>query len=1517
MKNVSLFLIPAFAVAASILVLSMPMASAATIHLFVNGNEEDSLIVTPSKLINRQITVSHDPSDISWSKVKVGITVNSASLAHSIEKIFLYKCKALNPSQCVQAEPIIFDSFVDTELLWNDISQKVGGPTYPQTANLLTLVKLKDQEGQVAWLGFWDTVNRISYNAFETFNYELPDANLYVADTQFLNPTKNFISNFQMLPFNWAESVLFSGALSLFGIGADTNEIELPSFETAQPSSTTITAISKDFFFVFPKTTSGIGNPIVLNKNPSFTCGDGTCEGSLGEDATSCCYDCGCGLNAYCDIAGGDPETGSCKNPNDITMSVTSALVSPVTNCNQAVPVNVTVQINNPPASLPAQITALLSFGAKQFSVSCPKGIGNTYTCVTQLSSKVSCGLGSYIINSNKVSTTIPYTDGATTILKELTAVIPDITVNYDCSCPSGFFCNAGTKVCSSEATISLSVLSVTSFIPDYNPAGDTIDIVAKINNPPTDLSVTNVEYQLGKIIENKNETVGATTGSITCVGGAPNHVYNCSIPLFLPDYSKENTYFIQSNSITFKTSFSDGPITITKDLKSGFSDVTVPSSLCGDGLCDNQKGESAATCCVDCGCAGAGEYCDAITQCKLINDVGLTVLSVSPRNVSDCTQTHLINLTTQIINKPAESEILAVFYMKNGEPQPYPITCKEVVVGSPTGLLTCQLTLPPIPECSLPYETLGPNTLNLTISYPDGSYINPSGIIQQHLTASFADLILVPQYHPNNGVCEPQYGESAANSCVDCPCAKDPMYGDAYYCDYHRVDNIAGSCQEKGDIKLVVDHPNQPVSFKNCEIPHFVNIKAHIKNQPSGTQIENIFGTLDGESTQNIYCQQEVLVFGTSNLTLNCTAAIPADPECSKGDTNTYEPNDISVLISYNNGAQKRELLLLTDDYAAIKVRQTFTSLFDITQELIQDIQKKIQDILEISQKLISLQKFCLYASIAATALTIVGIGYAFYDALKPSEFQGQIAGNNDAAVHSGISKMTSKLGSREFKNTITAYTAAGTFVLTAIGSICNMLSAMMKSMIDAENIEIEFLKMEACLQVQQHQLDAGYCGKDLSCFNGMLACVNLGSVNGIIGNMQANMNVISAEAQKFGQAAGNFANAIESIQDLSDTTSLYAKCNDVPGATKCCGYGGDVGQQIVIGGSGGYTTLGRSKLSLFVSQYQSSVPCQNPMIQKEDGSLIPISEYKNIDAITAFEGESAKTFKLICNNEYVDSLTVCLCVGDPTSGCLKTGTADPKDECITAWGECGSSLPSGYGTVTATTAAEMINSAILAVGKAKQLASPKPVDAATALKAAQQTVNAAIEKTTKTSVKDKLNAVLPTMTEFIAFLEAGQAPPNADTTLQTVIDNLLAAKIEELSGTSGGGTSPGDSGTSSSSEPCNETSGDVCVPQFSLSPETFTFASEADSTNYRDIPFILTIDNFQTAHEYAVEIDCEKDNHGNTLLEPFQSQKIIEYVCSYPVNQAKTYTITVDVYDKTTDTFAAQPKEITVTFT
>ena len=878
-----------FTIIACYILLVIPGAQATTINLIFNGQVSDTVELNLNQIINKEIDIFHSPSDFSWTNVRVDVSINGASLGHTIENIYVYHCKLDSPVGCIRQQPETFESFVDAEFPWRDISQPVGPGFYPEVANIMFLVKLRGSDGNTIWIGSFDTIKRTAYNEFDVNSQEIADIDFHVRSQDLIQSIVNFIENQFMVPFNWANKVVFQDTNKIFGLGANTEESAQnpPAFLGVTPASNEINQISKEYFVIFPNTSSGIVSGITLNSNPLFSCGNGIAEGGLGESQENCCYDVGCPQNQYCDMI--DPEdfsSGVCKEEGLITMEVVGFPVIDVGVCGEEQQGEIIVRINNPPTELPVLLSGTIELNSQTQSVSCDLVAGSDYSCPISFFPTAECGSGTETVFANTITLGISYNDATTPVTRELTADVPDIRVNYDCVCGEGQFCDFYSKSCHSEDSIALKITAVTSYIDDFNPAGDSIELTVEIENAPVDLTVNSVVYNLGQITFDSS-SVQAGSGTITC-NEIEENVFACSIPLSLPNYDNRIFYTIRDNSIEFSVSFSNDPNPmITKTLVTSFSDISIPSYYCGDGQITT--GENSNNCCYDYGC-GDGKYCDLsdITDpstgvCKDENAISLSVLSPPVVETDICRQERDGIISVKVNNPPSIlSDTINGFILLDGEGQS--ISCDR----SGGSNYNCGIRVTANAECGSGSQTAQATDFIVSLSFSDG----PENVIKELTTD-------VPEVSINYG------------------CACD----DGLYCDPVEV-----TCEPIEAITLNIINVTSFIEVYE-ESGDFIDIYARIDNAPSDLVVNAIEYELGNISS-------EIGTSGGSRGSVECVpmqenvffCSIPfVIPDYDNTVFYSIRDNRLDFSVSFSNEPEPIETTTLSSRFSDISIPSFF----------------------------------------------------------------------------------------------------------------------------------------------------------------------------------------------------------------------------------------------------------------------------------------------------------------------------------------------------------------------------------------------------------------------------------------------------------------------------------------------------------------------------------------------------------------------------------------------------------------
>jgi hypothetical protein len=1190
----------------SYLMLSLPMAGATQINI-IYGSTTRTVQFDQDDYIYRQVNIVRDPSDVAWSDVKVLFDISSANLAYTIKKIYLFKCKNLNAADCARTDPQVFDSWIDTEIAWNDIASQTGSSTYPQVANVFLLVKLEDVKSRVSWLGFWVRTTRTSYNTFNTLADDIQTVDAYANSADLVNPAAVFIENRLMIPYSWMSRVQFEDPETigtLYALGASESEIEGPDFTASTLHTDKIEGpVSKFYYFVVPESGSKRFHPLLLNLNPSFDCGNGVCESDLGEDKTTCCYDCACGAGEYCSSTADSPESGVCASRGNISLSSVSASAPSLSGCSASFQANFTVSVQNPPKGMHATAQAILHLGGKDYSVTCARD-GSSYVCPAVIDPPVRCGKDRFSISGNSINLTITYPSGGAQESMTLSGMLHELQVAYACGCGAGEYCDIGTHTCESEAAITLGIPEFDSYLSLYRP-GDPIHLKARVFNPPTGLTLT------GKTVNMTIRPGSMTIGNVECTGPDAAFEWDCLVNFQINGYSDANSYTLSPNVLYFSVTYRDADKAKTTTISSAFGPIGIPARSCGDGQC--VMGETSANCCLDCPCEDPAQYCDRVQQCRNRDDIGLSLSNPSPSAFQDCREPHEVAIVATVNNAPTGFQLEYSNYLLNMEQPGWNLDCQDKV--TPT-TFRCKLAVPVLEEedfCASPDpHQIGPNSLALGISYPNGL----TEIDDKELTAGFAPLTLKPVFHCGDGECESSLGENQSSCCYDCGCGTDasgPGGESASFCNYDPR-TFEGECMARSNITLHLDSVG-PLSFDSCEITNELNINARIINQPKTANINYYFATINGTDTKDMTCDTTQAAEGEPFF-LNCSIGIPPVSACTLGGAYAYDRNSVSLNIEYTGSPAISQTI--TANFSPILVSQKVTTLFDINSWFVREMRGRADQSMNIARQLLSSYEQCL--DTAQTLMTMMFVltiaatigGLAFWGGSKMGWFgNGNAAPSNtpkdissSSVVKSGgwqtaadpylkaegaepYAKPSSTLsfaGTTDYtvgsqQNTVQRNPKDTGFTGSDFGSLINAVSTTAGKALDTyikmcelvakkyelalkvQQMEMEFLKMNYCIAVVQHSMDIGKCSGEsaTSCFSQTVNCVDFGQIDSSIDKVG---NVIS-DASKISQDIGDNFQAIGSVWEKakidwpwSDPTgNVNIKCGTSMDAY-CCNY-------------------------------------------------------------------------------------------------------------------------------------------------------------------------------------------------------------------------------------------------------------------------------------------------------------------------------------------------------------------------
>jgi hypothetical protein len=918
--NYKMILLQAFAIFVAYVIADLPIAFAATtVNIYPTPTATAPTATVTydiSKLVNFQVVIKQRSGG-----VKVWLKIDGADPQYTVKKIYLYKCMTASPSACSRFTPEPFDTYVDTELEWQDISDKQGITFYPQSANLMIVAKLEDQ-GNVRWVSIWHRIVRDDFNSFNQFSYEIPQIDVYANSPDMVDAIKIFIENSVMLPVKWLSKVDFR--TRYYAIGAEGASLDepKPEFQAIESSGTQLQSTNREYYFVFPNMTSGVALPYTVNQNPSFTCGDDKCENLIGETQRTCCLDCACDSGFYCDWSG--TGSGTCRNPGTIAISVAPATIPTITDCSQQVETKLIVTVQNAPASLEQTLQGTVNLAGTNKAITCEGGPG-TYECPLSLASPAGCGNLNYQVGPNSLELSLVYKDGQGNKVQAINTTFGNINIPYQCSCGEGRYCDIHDYVCTNTAPITLSAIFAETYVTGYQ-VGNSLQLTARVYNPPTGMTVVQQSSQL-------KTNKGQVSGSINCNTATPTHTptlsenyydYPCTMSFTITGYYSDDTYTFPANenNLTFRVSYPDGSTANTKqqNIIANFGPIVIPSFKCGDGKCDANQGEDSTNyCCQDCGCPTSLQpscttanpcYCDKAYGCaRYENTLGLRVNSISGSS-TDCERGHELYVDITINNSantgysarpPYDLVIESCAHKVNGEITGVTTVTNCVPKSGPhSGNYNCTLTILPINNCeadtanfnaaTMTYTiggTTGRNIIECEVSFNDNFLTSPKSL-RKTVSGSLAPLQIAAQYHCGDGTCEADLGEDHTNCCIDCTCVSavanhDLVAGD-YYCDWSLKKSAPYACVAKSAITLEVTA--SPTTFSSCEITNEVLVMATLSSSSGSLQedliVAGYWAELNGKKAQYFTCQKQE----GSDFAYDCKLKIPSNDSCTSKTT-------------------------------------------------------------------------------------------------------------------------------------------------------------------------------------------------------------------------------------------------------------------------------------------------------------------------------------------------------------------------------------------------------------------------------------------------------------------------------------------------------------------------------------------------------------------------------------------------------------------------------------------------------
>lgn len=322
-KRAGLIGLQLFAVIVCYLMLGMPAAHALQISFINDAGQSQATLNSFSEIVEKSINLEYRQNN---QYVNIQL---SAKTGYSIEKIYLYKCADMSPSECIgSGKPpsvAVFQTpstFTETPV-WYDLARN-------NKANLMFYVKVNDGLKSY-WSSSFTSIEYIgpTPSDFTIEDFELQQ-NMQIKLKDGTNPQSaaSYVLDNNYVPGGWVENVEFStvgssSVTKIEAISADEGEIDkqgtmIPVMhELTVPSKTiSISRVSNDINFLFPGgEKTGNPLPVYLNQDdptPPPTdpdCGEGEITSACVCGGTS--YDTG-----YC--CSGVYQTDSCEGDDPV-----------------------------------------------------------------------------------------------------------------------------------------------------------------------------------------------------------------------------------------------------------------------------------------------------------------------------------------------------------------------------------------------------------------------------------------------------------------------------------------------------------------------------------------------------------------------------------------------------------------------------------------------------------------------------------------------------------------------------------------------------------------------------------------------------------------------------------------------------------------------------------------------------------------------------------------------------------------------------------------------------------------------------------------------------------------------------------------------------------------------------------------------------------------------------------------------------------------------------------------------
>ncbi|MCX6818004.1 MAG: hypothetical protein NTU57_04040 [Candidatus Aenigmarchaeota archaeon] len=195
-----------FALACTYLIISTTGVGALEIRIFTSGGQELAASIPKfSDLIQKDFSFPYQ-QNYQYAEIKLA----SKSSTSVIKKVYVFRCKGLNPSDCIQngIEPVISSNSGSTAMtfdetyMWDDVSTGNVG-------NFLLMVKL-DMSGKEIWTASWDKLTKTGINSFNKENYESDRIDLYLGSGASGETVKSYIETYYSIPSDNMNKTIFA-----------------------------------------------------------------------------------------------------------------------------------------------------------------------------------------------------------------------------------------------------------------------------------------------------------------------------------------------------------------------------------------------------------------------------------------------------------------------------------------------------------------------------------------------------------------------------------------------------------------------------------------------------------------------------------------------------------------------------------------------------------------------------------------------------------------------------------------------------------------------------------------------------------------------------------------------------------------------------------------------------------------------------------------------------------------------------------------------------------------------------------------------------------------------------------------------------------------------------------------------------------------------------------------------------------------------------------------------------------